>query len=156
MPEVEKLCNLQIKYLEEAKHSPVEGRYVSEAAKLLPWEELGQIAGMGPDHPILTNLRRSLDNGSMSAQEGQKAVRELRDVLVKESGGKKPAGRESADLGRLVDSVIRIGLLTGIGGALGPLVGVALVSESISAEVTKGVVVGLAGGVAEEAIYPLV
>jgi hypothetical protein len=147
--------------------SAVEGRYVIEAGKLIPWEELAEISGLGSDHPAVTNLRPSLENRSLPPGESREAVVKLRDALIAEAGDGKGQKRresatpyvneateqESAGL-RLADSLIRIGLLVAIGGAIGGVVGAAIVGESIKAEVIKCIVGALAAAVAEEAIYP--
>ncbi len=175
IPELLKLSKLLESYFQAEERrpqrihlSPVERRYVIEAGKLIPWEDLADISGLGSDHPAVLNLRRSLEDGSLPPRENREAVIKLREALIDEfgdeNGKKRPESatrdeseatqHESAGLGRLADSFIRIGILVAVGGAIGGVLGAAIVSESIKVEAIKGSVAVLTGAVAEEAIYP--
>jgi hypothetical protein len=177
MPQLLELSKLLESYFQAEERqpqsiplSPVHGQYVIEAGKLIPWEELADISGLGFDHPTVTNLRRAFEKGSLPPRKSHEAVVELRKALIAEfgdeNGKKRPesatrhigeaTAQESAVLGRLTDSLIRIGLLVAIGGAIGGVIGAAIASEPIKAEPIEGTVGALAAAVAEEAIYPTI
>ena len=99
--------------------SPAQRQHVIEAVKLIPWEDLADIAGLGSDHPAVTNLRGALEDGSVPPAEGREAVVKLREALIPASGDdndkKRPESatpyvneateQESAGL-RLADSLL--------------------------------------------------